>query len=59
MSTYKFDIPSKPYGEFYAAAQGAVDFSVQAFPIDGMLVLDGHSLGALYITKEQAMAFLI
>jgi hypothetical protein len=53
-------ISPEPYADFWCDAQGMVDFIVPAFSVnlkDGKCLVIASEEGAIYLTKEQAMAF--
>lgn len=56
-----YDLPNDQYGEFWLMAQGETDYVVPAFPIYvpgyGTMLTIGTSEAAIYVTREQAMAF--
>lgn len=60
---YEFLIPKVKYGKCRVMAQGATDYTLEAFAIGGESEEHGRMLtigaqeGAIYVTKEHAKAF--
>ena len=52
----QINLPLVPFGAFKAMAQGERDFLTEVISVNKMMVVS-TSEGAIYITKEQAIAF--